>query len=117
MADAILKEIHEYVTIAGKSPFSEWLNSLRDVKGRAKVRIRLDRLRLGNRGDCKAVGSGVQELRIDFGPGYRVYFAEDSQALILLLCGGDKSTQSKDIDLAKIYWREYKRRKNLFGIL
>lgn len=110
MSDATLKELREYATTNGKSPFSEWLNSLKDVQGRAKIRIRLDRLRLGNRGDCKAVGGGVQELRIDFGPGYRVYFGEDGKTLILLLCGGDKSTQSRDIERAKANWQDYKQR-------
>jgi putative addiction module killer protein len=75
------------------------------------VRVRLDRLRLGNMGDCKPVGSGVQELRIDFGPGYRVYLGQDGKNLILLLCGGDKSTQAKDIQAAHEYWTDYKRRK------
>ncbi len=111
MAEIIPKEIREYLTVTGRSPFSEWLNSLRDVSGRAKVRIRLDRLRLGNMGDCKSVGEGVQELRIAFGPGYRVYLGQESDSLILLLCGGDKSTQSKDIQTAKNYWQDYKNRK------
>ncbi len=71
--------------------------------------MRLDRLEQGNFGDCKAVGDGVLELRMDFGPGYRVYFAEDGPDVVLLLLGGDKSTQDKDIETAKTYWREYRK--------
>ena len=92
-----------YLTAFGRSPFGEWVSSLKDVRGRAKVRVRLDRLQLGNLGDCKPVGGGVQELRIDFGPGYRVYLGQDGKNLILLLCGGDKSTQAKDIQTAHEY--------------
>lgn len=111
MANVSPKEIREYLTAAGRSPFDEWLRSLRDVRARAKVRVRIDRLSLGNLGDCKPVGGGVQELRIDFGPGYRVYFGQDGASLILLLCGGDKSTQAKDIEAACEFWVDYKRRK------
>lgn len=74
--------------------------------------MRIDRLSLGNLGDGKPVGSGVQELRIDFGPGYRVYIGQDGARLILLLCGGDKSSQAKDIQAAHAYWADYKRRKH-----
>ena len=65
---------------------------------------------LGNLGDCHGVGDGVQELRIDYGPGYRVYFGQVGSTIVLLLCGGDKSTQAKDIEQAKRYWSEYRRR-------
>lgn len=104
------KELRVYVTIDGQCPFSEWLASLQDGKARAKIRVRLDRVILGNFGDCHSVGEGVQELRIDYGPGYRVYFGQLGSTIVLLLCGGDKSTQAKDIDLAKHYWNEYRRR-------
>lgn len=90
-------------------PFSEWLISLRDNKARAKIRVRLDRVSLGNLGDCHGVGDGVQELRIDYGPGYRVYFGQVGSTIVLLLCGGDKNTQAKDIEQAKHYWNEYRR--------
>ncbi|MCG3775606.1 MAG: hypothetical protein JW395_2448 [Nitrospira sp.] len=90
-------------------PFSEWLVSLRDNKARAKIRVRLDRVSLGNLGDCHGVGDGVQELRIDYGPGYRVYFGQVGSTIVLLLCGGDKNTQAKDIEQAKHYWNEYRR--------
>ncbi|MGH9427526.1 MAG: type II toxin-antitoxin system RelE/ParE family toxin [Terriglobia bacterium] len=108
--EATSKELHVYVTEDGREPFSEWLVSLRDSKDRAKIRVRLDRVSLGNLGDCHGVGEGVQELRIDHGPGYRVYFGLEGQIIVLLLCGGDKSTQTKDIEIAKRYWTEYRRR-------
>jgi putative addiction module killer protein len=105
------KELREYLTKKGNSPFGEWLNSLKDIKARAKLRVRLDRLKLGNLGDCKSLGSGVKELRIDFGPGYRIYFGQDGDVIILLLCGGTKKFQTKDIRRAKEYWQDYKERK------
>jgi len=108
--EATPRELRIYVTVDGRSPFSEWLASLRDTKARAKVRVRLDRVSLGNFGDCYGVGGGVQELRIDYGPGYRVYFGKLGSTIVLLLCGGDKSTQATDIELAKRYWNEYRRR-------
>ena len=108
--EATPKELHIYITEEGREPFSEWLASLRDIKARAKIRVRLDRVRLGNLGDCHGVGEGVQELRIDYGPGYRVYFGLEGQTIVLLLCGGDKSTQTKDIETAKRYLNEYRRR-------
>jgi putative addiction module killer protein len=105
-------EIDYYLTDDGKKPFEVWLKSLKDINGRAKIRVRLDRARLGNLGDHRAVGEGVQELRVDYGPGYRVYFALDGNRLILLLLGGDKSTQGKDIATSKEYWRQHLRRRD-----
>jgi putative addiction module killer protein len=81
--------------------FSNWMARLRDHRARAKIAARIDRLALGNPGDVKPVGEGLSELRIDYGPGYRVYFVNRGQTLIVLLCGGDKSTQTKDIRAAK----------------
>jgi putative addiction module killer protein len=104
-------EIDYYKTIDGKAPFKQWLDALRDVSGRAKVRIRLDRARLGNLGDHKPVDEGVWELRIDYGPGYRVYFAKEENRLVLLLAGGDKDTQRRDIALATGYLQDHRRRK------
>ena len=104
------KELREYLLPNGRSPFGDWLLSLKDGKTRARIRVRLDRLKLGNPGDCKSVNEGVQELRLDFGPGYRVYFGQDGESLILLLCGGTKRTQRSDITLAHEHWRDYKRR-------
>jgi len=97
-----------YETAGGKCPFSEWLTSLKDVKGRAVIRARLERVRLGNLGNCRNVGDGVSELKVSFGPGYRVYFGQDGLKLIVLLIGGDKSSQKRDIEKAKLLWCEYK---------
>lgn len=108
--EATPKELQIYVTEDGRVPFSDWLTSLRDLKARSKIRVRLDRVSLGNLGDCHGVGDGVQELRIDYGPGYRVYFGQEGATIMLLLCGGDKSTQAKDLEQAKRYWNEYRRR-------
>jgi putative addiction module killer protein len=104
-------EVDYYVTKEGKKPFKEWLESLRDIKARAKIRVRLDRARLGNLGDNRSVGEGVRELRVDYGPGYRIYFAIEGNRLILLLLGDEKSEQDRDIVRAKDYWRDHKRRK------
>lgn len=108
--EASPKELLIYVTTEGREPFTEWLSSLRDLKARAKIRVRLDRVSLGNFGDCRGVGDGIQELRIDYGPGYRVYFAQEGTMILLLLCAGDKSSQTKDIQTAKQYWTDYRRR-------
>jgi putative addiction module killer protein len=108
--DATPRELQIYLTGEGRAPFSEWLVSLRDSRARAKIRVRLDRVSLGNFGNCHGVGDGVQELRIDYGPGYRVYFSQVGSAIVLLLCGGDKASQAKDIEQAKQYWCNYRRR-------
>ena len=89
------------------TPFSEWLASLRDARAVGIVRARLNRIRLGNFGDCKSVGGGVEELRIDFGPGYRVYYGRDGALVVVLLCGGDKRTQARDVVTAQKRWKEY----------
>lgn len=106
------RELREYLTEAGHNPFREWLHSLRDQQARARIRVRLNRVRLGNLGDCKPVGDGVLELRVDFGPGYRVYLGQAGEVLVILLCGGDKRTQTRDITTAKGYWKAYKRRSS-----
>ncbi len=103
-------EIEYYITREGKKPFKAWLESLRDVTARAKIRIRLDRARLGNLGDYRSVGMGVYEFRVDYGPGYRIYFAIEGKRLLLLLLGGDKSSQQRDITTAREYWQDYKER-------
>ncbi len=94
----------------GKNVFSGWLNGLPDIEARAAVRIRLDRVAAGNFGDCRPVGEGVWELRIHYGPGYRVYYGEDGPAVVLLLCGGDKRGQRRDIARARRFWADYRRR-------
>lgn len=81
--------------------FDDWLLGLRDVRAKAKILLRLDRLRLGNPGDVKPVGEGISEMRIDYGPGYRIYFTQKGRTLLILLCGDDKDTQDRDIRLAK----------------
>ena len=103
----IQRELRVYETPSGACPFDSWLEKLRDPKGRARIRVRLDRVEQGNFGDSKSIGGGIQELRVDFGPGYRVYFAEDGPVIVLLLIGGDKSTQTKDIETARKYWKQY----------
>lgn len=91
----------------GRRPFEEWLDELNDQRAVARVLARLARVRQGNLGDCKSVGEGVSELRVDYGPGYRVYFGQKGRTLVVLLCGGDKRTQDRDIRLAKLFWREF----------
>ena len=81
--------------------FASWLEELRDANARTRILVRIRRLELGNPGDVKAVGEGIIELRIAYGPGYRVYFTRQGQEIVLLLCGGDKSSQSRDIATAK----------------
>lgn len=86
------------------------MQSLRDRQTKARILTRIDRLRLGNFGDCESVGGGVYELRIHFGPGFRVYYSLQGEQIVLLLCGGDKSTQARDIESAQAYWREVQHR-------
>lgn len=90
------------VDVRKTSEFDAWLENLRDSRARAKILTRIQRLELGNAGDVRPVGDGLSEIRIDFGPGYRVYYKQAGKEIVLLLCGGDKSTQDKDIARAKI---------------
>ena len=101
----------EYVAADGHAPFTAWLDGLRDGLARVRVARRLTRAQAGLLGDWKAVGNGVIELREDYGPGYRIYCARHGAALLVLLAGGDKRTQDKDIENAKAYWQEWKRRQ------
>jgi putative addiction module killer protein len=101
------RRIEVYTARDGTEPFTDWLDGLRDRQARALIRVRLDRISLGNFGDSRPVGEGVMEARIDFGPGYRVYFGRDGEVVVILLCGGDKSTQDRDIRRAKEYWSDY----------
>ena len=110
--DAKERTILTYVKADGSAPFNDWLEALKDRKARAIIRTRINRVRLGNLGDCKSVGQGVNELRIKFGAGYRVYFGKEGDTIIILLSGGDKSSQNKDIDRAKQYWKDYQRRND-----
>jgi putative addiction module killer protein len=103
-------ELRYYQTRAGAQPFVEWLGGLGDRQARARIEARLVRVATGNFGDSQPVGEGVLELRIDWGPGYRVYFARVGNVVVLLLCGGDKRTQPRDIERAKEYFEDYKKR-------
>jgi putative addiction module killer protein len=103
-------ELRYYQTPGGGQPFVEWLGGLHDRQARARIEARLARIAVGNLGDVEPVGEGVLELRIDWGPGYRVYFSRAGKVIVLLLCGGDKKTQQKDIKRAKAYFKDYKAR-------
>ena len=100
-------EIRHYLTHDGKDPIVIWLRKLRDVQGRAAVIRRLNRMEQGNFGDFKPLREGVHELRIDVGPGYRVYYARVGTVVMLLLCGGTKRTQEADVERACVYWRDW----------
>jgi putative addiction module killer protein len=103
-------EIQEYVRKDGNSPFADWFNALKG-QAAAKVVTYLTRIENGNTSSLKSVGGGVHECRIHWGPGYRIYLGQEGDKLIILLCGGTKKKQQKDIDEAKEYWKEYKARK------
>ena len=104
-------EVLRYRTTEGAEPVSDWLDSLRDRQAQAKVRLRIQRLATGNFGDSAPVGEGVFELREHLGAGYRVYFGRYGQIVVILLCGGSKKTQQSDIEAAKVYWIDWKRRQ------
>ena len=92
----------------GGVPFEDWLNHMKDPHTRHRINTHIDRIRLGNLGDWKAVGGGVLELRMDFGPGYRLYIGQEGKEVIVLLIGGDKQSQTKDIRKAQEYWEDYR---------
>ena len=104
------RTLENYIAVNGKKPFRDWLTNLHE-NIQAQIRKRLYRLGMGDFGDCKNIGDGVFELRFHFGAGYRIYFGSESDRLIILLMGGDKSSQSKDIKKALEYWHDYKKRK------
>jgi len=105
------RSIKAYRTRSGECPFRKWYWSLRQRSTQLAIDTRVNRLAIGNPGDCKTVGEGVYELRIHDGPGYRVYFAYDGLTLVLLLVGGDKSTQPKDIEKAQAFLKDYELQK------
>ena len=107
-----MKEILIYDLKDGKEPFVIWLKSIKDNVTRARIKSAVLKLSNGNFGDCKKLNSDIFEIRLHFGSGYRIYFSELNNIIILLLCGGDKSTQSKDIEKANIYLKDYKERKH-----
>lgn len=102
------KTIIVYTDKGGKEPFTQWLNSLKDSGNRRRILTRLRRMEQGNYGDYKYIRNCVYELRLFFGSGYRVYFGEDGNKLVILLCGGDKNKQNRNIRTALMYWKEYK---------
>jgi len=104
-------EVIRYVLDDGAEPLTDWLNGFRDEATQARVLIRLRRLEAGHFGDYAPVGDGVSELRLHFGAGYRIYFGRRGQTLVILLCGGDKSSQAADITRAKTYWAIWKERQ------
>jgi putative addiction module killer protein len=106
--EAQLREIQRYVTFDDKVPFDEWFNSLGDTKAKNKIEAKLERVKLGNLGNYRSVGEGVCELKINYGPGYRIYFGQIGTTIVLLLCGGDKSTQDQDIRIPIEYWKDYR---------
>lgn len=103
-------EIRRYVTLEGKDVFGDWLSRLKDTRAQAKIIVRIDRVAAGNFADCKSLRGGLHELRVDWGPGYRVYRAMIDEACVLLLSGGDKRKQSSDIEKARSYLSDYKQR-------
>ena len=107
LASVSVVEIRKFRDNTGSVPFDDWFHRLRDLRAKARIQIRLDRLSMGLEGDGKSVGDAVRKLRIPEGPGYRVYYAWDGQAVVILLGGGDKSTQERDIEQAKRRWRIY----------
>ena len=102
-----MKILRYYTTRNGKQPFIEWLNDLRDMTATAQINVRVRRLTLGQTGIVEPVGKGVFEMKINHGPGYRVYFAELGKEVVVLLLGGDKSSQKRDVEKAKLYWADY----------
>lgn len=105
------KQVIFYRNDTGVEPFANWLNGLRDPRTRQRILNRLFRVEQGNYGDYKPLKDGVFELRFSFGSGYRIYFGEDGEKIVVLLSGGDKSTQKQDIQTAKAYWKKYLNRK------
>ena len=95
----------------GGTPFMTWLRGLKDLRARAVIRTRINRIRVGNWGLRRSLSDGVWELKIDFGPGYRVYYGHEHEEIVILLAGGNKGSQTRDIEKAKRYWRDFKARK------
>lgn len=102
--------IKVYETMSEKRPFQKWLDDLSDMKTRTRIELRIDRLKMGNLGQCEPLSGGLYELKIDMGPGYRIYIGKIRSQIILLLCAGDKKSQKKDIVKAREYLKDYKTR-------
>jgi putative addiction module killer protein len=108
VTDGIDNYSYQMIEILRSNIFDRWLSGLRDRRAVVRIAARLDRLAAGNPGDAQPVGDGISELRVNYGPGYRVYFIQKGRVLIVLLCGGDKSTQDRDIRQAKVLASEWK---------
>ena len=106
--EATPKQVVFYETQDRRIPFDEWLNSIRDVRTKTVITTRVRRIKLGSLGEYKSVGKSVCELKIDYGSGYRIYFGQVGTTIVVILCGGDKSSQSDDILIAQKYWKDYK---------
>jgi len=105
-----MNKVVEYLDASGQSPFGDWFDGL-DVQAAVKVRRSVARMEIGNFGDAKPIGKGVIKHRIDFGPGYRIYFGRDGDEPVILIAGGTKQRQQKDIETAQSYWADYRDRK------
>ena len=110
MIPSEVTEVRQYINQSGRNPFERWFDKLNDDT-QARIIVSLDRLERGNSSVAKSIGSGVNELRLDFGPGYRIYFGKDGERLVILLGGGTKRRQQADIAAAHALWQEYKQRK------
>ncbi len=108
-------KIEHYVNKAGVDVFLDWFNRLRDKQAKTSIERRIYRLELGQFGQVKALREGVWELKVDIGAGYRIYYAQVENTLVLLLCGGDKKSQDTDIDRAISYWKDYQQRQKERG--
>lgn len=106
--EATPKQVVFYETQDRRIPFDEWLNSIRDIRTKTVITTRVRRIKLGSLGEYKSVGKGVCELKIDYGSGYRIYFGQVGNTIVVILCGGDKSSQSDDILIAQKYWKDYR---------
>jgi putative addiction module killer protein len=106
------QDVLVYSRSDGSEPFTDWLRGLRDGTARNRIRQRIARVRLGNFGDARSLGDGLFELRIHLGPGYRVYFGREGDRVVILLCGGDKGSQNRDIERATRYWQDQRSRSH-----
>jgi putative addiction module killer protein len=107
------RKILYYAKENGDEPFWIWLNKIKDKTVRRRILYRLLRMEQGHYGDVKSIGEELSELRLFFGSGYRIYFGEDAGNIVIILCGGDKDSQNRDIETAKTYWEEYKRHASI----
>ena len=103
-------ELRHYLTSTGRDPYQSWLDRMKDLRARVAIQRRVDRVAAGHFGDHKLCRDGVWEMRVDLGPGYRVYYARAGRTIVVLLCGGSKGSQTSDIDTAVKYWLDYQRR-------